>query len=239
MIGALELSEPGTKRVPPDEQTTPKAHSDRLQMLRSCRANLSAVGAVADAPGSARSASCLARPTPAWTDDDGVHHRLYRVREPGVIAAIRDAVAASPVVIADGHHRYSTSLAYKGERNEPGGPPDYVMAFIVELAPEQLNVLPIHRLLSADRPAGDVLAALETAVRGVRCRPPRWRVDHHGPDGRRGRVLAAARPDGFRLLRPRPGAFAGVDDLDSSRLEAARGASHRTRSPTSTACATS
>ncbi len=43
VIGALELSEPGTKGVFPHEQTTPKAHSDRLDMLRSCRANLSAV----------------------------------------------------------------------------------------------------------------------------------------------------------------------------------------------------
>ena len=51
MIGALELSEPGTKGVFPHEQTTPKAHSDRLQMLRSCRANLSAVWGLSLTPG--------------------------------------------------------------------------------------------------------------------------------------------------------------------------------------------
>ena len=97
------------------------------------------LGAVADARARRAAASSPGPPDARWTDDDGVHHRLYRVREPGVIAAMRDAVAASPVVIADGHHRYSTSLAYKGERNEPGAPPDFVMAFIVELAPEQLQ----------------------------------------------------------------------------------------------------
>ena len=51
VIGALELSEPGTKGVFPHEQTTPKAHSDRLQMLRSCRANLSAVWGLSLTPG--------------------------------------------------------------------------------------------------------------------------------------------------------------------------------------------
>ena len=37
-------------------------------------------------------------------------------------------------------------------------------------------------------------------------------------------ALALVRPEGFWLLRPRADAFDGVDDLDSSRLEAARSA---------------
>jgi uncharacterized protein (DUF1015 family) len=223
VIGALELTEPGTGGVFPHEQTTPKAHSDRLEMLRSCRANLSAVWGLSLTPGLGALCELPGPPDARWTDDDGVHHRLYRVREPGVIAAIRDAVAASPVVIADGHHRYSTSLAYKGERDEPGGPPDFVMAFIVELASEQLHVLPIHRLLSHVDPGLDVLAALE----------PWFEAFDAGPlDGAStitarmadAGALALVRPDGFWLLRPRAGAFDGVDDLDSSRLEAALGA---------------
>ncbi len=221
VIGALELSDPGTKGVFPHEQTTPKAHSDRLQMLRSCRANLSAVWGLSLTPGLGALCELPGPPDARWTDDDGVHHRLYRVREPGVIAAISDAIAASPVVIADGHHRYSTSLAYRAERNEPGGTPDFVMAFIVELAAEQLHVLPIHRLLSRIDPQVDVLAALG----------PWFETFDAGPlDGAStisarmadAGALALVSPDGFWLLRPRAGKFEGVDDLDSSRLEAAR-----------------
>jgi uncharacterized protein (DUF1015 family) len=221
VIGALELSEPGTNGVFPHEQTTPKAHSDRLQMLRSCRANLSSVWGLSLTPGLGALCELPGPPDARWTDDDGVHHRLYRVREPGVIRAIRDAIAASPVVIADGHHRYSTSLAYRDERNEPGAPPDFVMAFIVELASEQLHVLPIHRVLSEVDPQVDVLAALEPWFESFDAGPldgastiTTRMADAGG--------LALVRSDGFWLLRPRPGAFDGVDDLDSSRLEAAR-----------------
>ena len=192
VIGALELSEPGTQGVFPHEQTTPKAHSDRLEMLRSCRANLSAVWGLSLTPGLGPLCELPGPPDARWTDDDGVHHRLYRVREPGVIAAIRDAVASSPVVIADGHHRYSTSLAYKGERNEPGGPPDFVMAFIVELAAEQLHVLPIHRLLSHIDPGVDVLAALDPWFEAFDAGPLDEHVDDHRPHGRRRRARARA-----------------------------------------------
>jgi uncharacterized protein (DUF1015 family) len=190
-------------------------------MLRSCRANLSAVWGLSLTPGLGALCELPGPPIARWTDDDGVHHRLYRVSEPGVVDAITSAVAASPVVIADGHHRYSTSLAYRDERKEPGGPADLVMAFVVELAPEQLSVLPIHRLLSGLDPALDNGRALD----------PWFEAFDGGPlDGAstiRARMadagaLALVRSDGFVLLRPRPGAFDGIDDLDSSRLDVAR-----------------
>ena len=227
VIGALELSEPGTKGVFPHEQTTPKAHSDRLEMLRSCRANLSAVWGLSLTPGLGALCELPGPPDARWTDDDGVHHRLYRVLEPGVVAAIRDAVAASPVVIADGHHRYSTSLAYKGERNEPGAPPDFVMAFIVELAPEQLNVLPIHRLLSGIDPGVDVLAALEPWFESFDAGPldGASTISARMADAgalalvRTGRLLVAATPSG-RVRRRR-----------RSRLEPARSRPRRARTP--------
>ena len=50
VIGALELSPPGTD-ILPHEHTTPKAKSDRLDLLRSCRANLSAIWGLSLAKG--------------------------------------------------------------------------------------------------------------------------------------------------------------------------------------------
>jgi uncharacterized protein (DUF1015 family) len=40
---------------------------------------------------------------------------VWRIDDPERVAAIAAAVAATPVVIADGHHRYETSLAYRDE----------------------------------------------------------------------------------------------------------------------------
>ncbi len=50
VIGALELTPPGTD-ILPHEHTTKKAKSDRLDLLRSCRANLSAIWGLSLAKG--------------------------------------------------------------------------------------------------------------------------------------------------------------------------------------------
>ena len=144
-----------------------------------------------------------------------------------MIAAIRDAVAASPVVIADGHHRYSTSLAYRAERDEPGGPPDFVMAFIVELAAEQLHVLPIHRVLSEVDAQLDVLAALEPWFEPFDAGPLDGAPTITSRMADAG-ALALVRPDGFWLLRPRR---RGVRRRRRPRLEPARGRAPGVREP--------
>ena len=50
VIGALELRPPGAD-ILPHEQTTPKARSDRLDLLRAYRANLSAIWGLSLAKG--------------------------------------------------------------------------------------------------------------------------------------------------------------------------------------------
>ena len=96
-----------------------------------------------------------------------MHHRLWRVTQPGLIDAIADTVAAAPGVIADGHHRYETALAWQQEvravSGDGPGDHDLVLAYLVELAPGQLSVGPIHRALSSLPDDFDVLSALDGA----------------------------------------------------------------------------
>jgi uncharacterized protein (DUF1015 family) len=222
VIGALELNRPGEGDILPHERTTPKARSDRLAMLRSCRANLSAVWGLSLATGLGELCKRPEEPLGDWKDDDGVRHRLWRVADPEAVRVLSDAVASAPVVIADGHHRYETSLAYQDERREAadGAPGSYdlTMTYVVELAEDQLTVRPIHRLLSG-LPAGfDVVAALDPCFEVT----PHEGGDHTVPaameaEGRLGLMT----PSGRWLLRPRPEAMAGVRDLDSSRLDRA------------------
>ena len=104
-------------------------------------------------------------PTADAYDDEGVRHQLWVLDDRDAIEAIATAVAAAPVVIADGHHRYETAKTYQAERraengNEPG-PYDLILALIVELAEDQLTVGAIHRTVSG-LPAGfDLLGACE------------------------------------------------------------------------------
>ena len=152
IMGALEVSTPDEGRVLPHERTMGKPKGDRLRLLRACRANLSPVWGLSLAEGLSDLCQMAGPPVARATDDDGVHHRLWRITQPGVVTAITDAVASAPVMIADGHHRYETALAYRDERRaETGdvdGDYDQVFAFVVELSEDQLQVQPIHRVIS-------------------------------------------------------------------------------------------
>jgi len=116
VIGALTLARPGEGEILPHEETTPKAKSDRLDLLRGTSANLSPIWALSLTKGLTDLLHTDAPPLARWTDDDGVEHTIWRVDEPDQVEAISAAVGSSPVVIADGHHRYETSHAYEAER---------------------------------------------------------------------------------------------------------------------------
>ncbi|MGH2686580.1 MAG: DUF1015 family protein, partial [Actinomycetota bacterium] len=222
VLGALELSKPGEADVLPHEHTTPKAKSDRLNMLQSCRANLSAVWGLSLAPGLSGLCELPGPPIARWTDDDGVHHRLWQITEPGVVTAISETVAAAPVVIADGHHRYETSLAYQEERRaEAGGAAgayDLAMAYVVELVEEQLTVRPIHRLISGLPDGFDLLDALTPFFEPFDAGPAGETLPARMVDAG---ALALVLPEQTWLLRPRPEAMGDAEDLDSSRLDVA------------------
>jgi uncharacterized protein (DUF1015 family) len=154
VIGALGLAEPGAESdILPHEQTLPKPKSDRLDLLRATRANLSPIWGLSMAPGvTATFDPTDDEPVADAYDDDGVRHQLWVLSDPDAVHAVAAAVASAPVVLADGHHRYETARSFQAEcREATGGKPgpyDLVMALVVELAEEQLHVGAIHRTVS-------------------------------------------------------------------------------------------
>jgi uncharacterized protein (DUF1015 family) len=225
VIGALEVVEPEAGDVLPHERTTPKARTDRLDLTRATAANLSPVWGLSMATGLS---SLLAEPGTVLgehTDDEGVHHVFERVTDEVRLGALGAAVGAAPVVIADGHHRYEVARTYRAERRATtgglGGPWDLTLAFVVELAEDQLDVQAIHRLLSG-LPAGtDLEAILARRFEFSAIEPVAPSITSRMRDVG---ALCLVHPDGRgQLLRPRPGSFPGVADLDSARLEAALG----------------
>ena len=151
VLGALALDDDGSG-VMPHERTLPKAKTDRLELLRATRANLDPIWGLSLHGGlSALLAPGDAEPDATAVDEDGFHHSLWRIDEPERVRAISDAVGSELVVLADGHHRFETANNYRRERREagiddPGA--DAIMTLIVELAPNQLCVRAIHRLLT-------------------------------------------------------------------------------------------
>lgn len=218
VLGALELRPPGTD-ILPHEHTTPKAKSDRLDLLRACRANLSAIWGLSLAKGLTDLLPVDAPPLADLVDEDGVRHTIWRLDDPAACAAISAAVAEQPIVVADGHHRYETSLAYKGEREAADGDAGLAgstLAFVVELVEDELTVHAIHRLIDGLPEGTDLVAALapwfEDAGAPPADQPVTTAMVQAG-------CLTLVLPDREVLLRPRPAALADTRDLDSSRLD--------------------
>jgi uncharacterized protein (DUF1015 family) len=227
VLGALELSGPDVGQVLPHERTMGKPKDDRLHLLRATRANLSPVWGLSLASGLSELLDVPGPPVARCTDEEGVHHRLWRVTRPAVLAAITGAVGSAPVVLADGHHRYETALAYRDERaaGEGGarGDFDLVLAFVVELSDEQLDVRPIHRLLHGlpeDFDLGESLAPFFEVVVATGAGDAgdgatgRRLTDLMAADG----ALGLVEPGQARLLLPRNGTAA---ESDAARLDTA------------------
>ncbi len=220
VLGALELSPPGTD-ILPHEHTTKKAKSDRLDLLRSCRANLSAIWGLSLAKGLTDLLPLHQAPLADVTDEDGVRHTVWRVDDDATCDAISAAVAEQPVVIADGHHRYETSLTYKAEREATdgdAGEAGATLAYLVELVEDELTVHAIHRLLSGMPGGVDLAEALDPWFEDAGAPPTDRPVTAAMADAG---CLTLVLPDREVLLRPRPDALADARDLDSSRLDVA------------------
>lgn len=220
VLGALALEEPG-QGILPHEHTTTKDKEDRLGILRTTEVNLSPIWGLAAAAGrlgAALDPEGLVLLADA-TDAEGVVHQMWRLNDPDRMAEVGAAVAAQPVLIADGHHRFEVANAYRVEEGAAPGA-DSILAYIVELSEDDLTVHPIHRLLSNLPPNRDLPNDLSewfqiTAAEGEDAEDlPTTMVDNNS--------LGLVLPDGMWLAYPRaPTVAAAGEDLDSARLEVA------------------
>ena len=223
VLGALELSHLDEGQVLPHEYTTPKARADRLDLLRATEANLSPIWMLTPAEGLSALCELGTPPDARGTDDEGVHHRLWRVTAPGLVEAITATVGSAPAIVADGHHRYETALAYRDERRAAGdgaGAHDEVMVWMVEATEDQLTVAPTHRLVSGLPPGFDLLGALgaffdvEVTDPDEPAALPRRMADED--------ALALVTTAGAWLLHPTAATEAASQHaLDTSRLDVA------------------
>jgi uncharacterized protein (DUF1015 family) len=153
IVAALELEELGAGGIFGHEKTRPGPKADRLALMQTTRANMEALWFFASGAmeGFKELVEELAGtgPVAEVTDTQGVRHRAWRLSDDQA-AAMEKVVGDTPLVVADGHHRYETSLTYRNERREAEGPGpwDSTLAIIsdpVQFAPA---LSAIHRLVS-------------------------------------------------------------------------------------------
>jgi uncharacterized protein (DUF1015 family) len=176
-VVAVDLEPFSAGVVLPHERTLPKAIDDRLNLTRSTAANLSQVfGMFADpdhVTDSMLDKAMATAPLATATDEAGVVSTVWALTDPAHHAALARHMDGRPIFIADGHHRYTTALAYRDERrveadakgvpagadgpadaDGPAGaePPAYdtVMMALVNMDDPGLIVWPTHRIADAD-----------------------------------------------------------------------------------------
>jgi uncharacterized protein (DUF1015 family) len=146
----VRIEEYGPGRVRPHERTHPGPKEDRLRLTRATRANVSPIFSLySDPTQAAWTALEPATSQPPWgevTDAQGTAHRLWRVADPRVIAAVQTATRDAELLIADGHHRYETMQAYAREVGGEGEH-QYILMCLVALEDPGLTVFPTHRLI--------------------------------------------------------------------------------------------
>ncbi|MBN1881780.1 MAG: DUF1015 domain-containing protein [Deltaproteobacteria bacterium] len=158
-VGLMKLTNWDTGTIFPHERTFSKHKTDRLNLMREVRGQLSTVFALyadterktVDLVDTVVSSTKLAK----FTDAKGVEHRLTRCDDTEVISSLTDLLVDLPVFIADGHHRYETALMYRDEMDEKGASGDahrYIMINFTPMEDSGVYVLAPHRVIST--PAG-------------------------------------------------------------------------------------
>ncbi len=158
ILGLVEAAPYGRGGVVPHERTFGEPKADRLALLKASRAHFGMVFLLYQDP--EREAlraveRAIDRGSPLFDfrlPVDGIGHRVYAATDARAIEAVRAAIGPRTCVIADGHHRYETALAFRRETEAAGetGPgPRYRLAALVnseEGGAGGLTILPTHRL---------------------------------------------------------------------------------------------
>ncbi len=157
-IALLHLEESIGKIVKGHEKTFVKPIEDRLRLMKECRANLSQVFALysdqkreLDGYFSGLEGG---KPDIDFTDFEGIRQRMWWISDGNIISDITAKMLNKKLFIADGHHRFQTSLDYQAKMKEKDPRPtgnkdyDYMMIYLTNMDDENLVILPTHRLLN-------------------------------------------------------------------------------------------
>lgn len=147
----VKIEELSAGVILPHENTYSGPRVDRLNLLRSTKANLSLIFSLY--PGEGRISKIIKQINQEGSalkakDNEGSVHSLWAIKDRYVIEEIVKGMKNRPIFIADGHHRYETAFLFRDEmRKKRENRYDYVMMFLADLDEEGLTILPTHRLV--------------------------------------------------------------------------------------------
>lgn len=209
----LKLEPFGSGNVFAHEQTFGGPKEDRLALMRATAAQLSPIfGLYEDANNEVAEAlqSAAAVEPMAHGTMDEVVNRVWAVSDPGLISGVAAMMHPRAVYIADGHHRYGTSLMYREEVVAARGslreddPANFVLCVFCAMDDPGLLILPTHRVLpDAKGVTSSALAAdAALAVTGLRAKTPDGATTELAEHGPQAVAMHSGAEQGFFAITP-------------------------------------
>lgn len=154
IFSLVKLEEFDKGVIMPHEFTLSKPKQDRFNLISATHSNTSTIYSLYSDKGE-RTKSKLDMLTERKPDVEATEgkciHRLWVIDDPLEVSAICRDFEKRCLYIADGHHRYETSLKYRNTCHENGAPDgspcDYVMMLLVNMDENQFSLFPTHRLI--------------------------------------------------------------------------------------------
>ncbi len=158
IIARARIEDFSSGKILPHENTHAGPKADRLKLMQACKSNLSQIFSFYSEPEGIIGYTLEEfvknnAPLIDIKDETGIEHCVWAVTDPTTIKTICHNIEKSPIFIADGHHRYETSLKYRelrraGNPNHTGDEDyNYTMMALVNMDDADLTILPIHRLI--------------------------------------------------------------------------------------------
>ena len=156
--GVMALAKLEPQKVHAHERTLKGPKEDRLRLMRASEANFEHVFMLYNdsrrvADRALAEAVDGRNPDMVAEDADRNQHRVWRVSDPRTIAAVQAALRDKDLYIADGHHRYETSVNFMWECRERGWTPAATESFdarlmtLFNVAEPGMSIRPIHRMV--------------------------------------------------------------------------------------------
>lgn len=155
-IALCHLEEFEKKVVLPHEKTLAKPREDRFKLFKATNANFSQIFSLySDSEQQIdrlMNGFAKAKPVIDVMFED-VQNQMWRLQDAPAVKHIQDFLSAKQVLIADGHHRYETALAYRdlmrSQNPKHTGKElyNYVMMFFTNIDDDSLVIYPTHRIV--------------------------------------------------------------------------------------------
>lgn len=139
------------------ENTIPNAVNDRIELLEKTLLHVSPTHGLYEDEAEELERymdQAIGQPIYETEDYQGVRDVLAMITDPAVIARFVEKLKGQQVILADGHHRYESSLVLRQRKIAEGQPAQgnqgyqYHMMYLTNARQDGLKILPTHRLLS-------------------------------------------------------------------------------------------